>query len=361
MVESDLINTSLNRTHDMTSLARLGGQRFCTDEQSPSHRQEWLKEIIGKEYANVDISPQKDAELFNEMAIYPWRHGMRLSPIKSNAIKLKRLTNEPTEAIQDCYFAVVLTSGKYSLEQGGREVSLQPGDMTLYDATEPHSIVMPQISSKILISIPRNMLNQRIYNVGKLTAKIIPAKSGIGAVASSFIQTAVNQLNKLEQAQFLEMSDPILDMLTLSLNQLNTSSIHLSDHKSLTLMRVKHFINLHSEDCNLNPEVISKRVGLSIRYINNLFNTEDTSLMRFLTLQRLALAQRRLSNHLLSHKTITELAMQSGFNNMAHFSRIFKQSYGVSPRQYRACSLTRSLKDKLRGRSLSDPHKIKYS
>lgn len=343
MVKSDLVNTALDKTHDMASFARLGGQRFCTDEQSPSHRQEWLKEIIGKEYANVDISPLKDVQLFNEMAIYPWRHGMRLSPIRSNAIKLKRLTNEPTEAIQDCYFAVVLTSGQYSLEQGGREVSLQPGDMTLYDATEPHSIVMPQTSSKILISIPRNLLNQRIYNVGKLTAKKVPVKSGIGAVASTFIQTAVNQLHELELSQFLEISEPILDMLTLSLNQLNTSSIHLSDQKLLTLMRVKQFINQHGEQCDLNPEVISNGVGLSVRYINNLFNTEDTSLMRYLTQQRLELAKRRLSNHLLSHKTITELAMQSGFNNMAHFSRIFKQNYGMSPRQYRACTLTRAL------------------
>jgi len=138
------------------------------------------------------------------------------------------------------------------------------------------------------------------------------------------------------------MSDPILDMLTLSLSQLNTSPIHLSDHKSLTLMRVKQFINQHGEDCDLNPIAISNGVGLSVRYINNLFNSEETSLMRFLTQQRLELAKRRLSNNLLSHKTITELAMQSGFNNMAHFSRIFKQNYGMSPRQYRSCSLTRT-------------------
>tara|TARA_R110002050_G_scaffold71891_3_gene154678 strand:+ start:62254 stop:63273 length:1020 start_codon:yes stop_codon:yes gene_type:complete len=336
MVKDDLMNISQDINNQVASLARLGGQRFCTDEHSPADRLEWLKEVIGKEYTNVDISPLKDIQLFNEMSIYPWRHGMRLSPIKSNAIQLKRLRNEPTEVAQDCYFAVVLTSGNYTLEQGGREVSLQAGDMTLYDATEPHRIVMPQTSSKILISIPRTMLNQRIYNAGKLTAKIIPAHSGIGAVTSSFIQTTVNQLNTLGKAQFLEMSAPILDMLALSLSQLSTEPAHLSDYQSLTLMRVKQFINEQCEECDLNPELISIGVGLSIRYINNLFNSENTSMMRFLTQQRLAVAQRRLSNHLLNHKTITELAMQSGFNNMAHFSRIFKQHYGVSPRQFRA-------------------------
>ncbi|HEC60005.1 MAG TPA: helix-turn-helix domain-containing protein [Methylophaga sp.] len=346
MVQYDLLKASHDKTHDGVSLARLGGQRFCTDDHSPSDRQAWLKEIIGKEYANVDISPLSDVQLFNDMAIYPWRHGMRLSPIQSNAIKLKRLMKEPTEAVQDCYFAVVLTSGKYSLEQAGREVFLQPGDMTLYDATEPHSIVMPQTSSKILISIPRNLLDSRIFNVGKMTAKHIPSKSGIGAVVSSFIQTTVNQLNTLEQAAFLELSDPILDMLTLSLQQLNTRSVELSQHRTLTLMRVKQFVHNHIEECELNAEMISNGVGLSLRYINNLFNAEDTSLMRFLTQQRLTIAKRRLSNHLFNHKTITELAMQSGFNNMAHFSRVFKQNYGVSPRQFRVLNLTHYLNDK---------------
>nr|WP_269147708.1 AraC family transcriptional regulator [Methylophaga nitratireducenticrescens] len=32
---------------------------------------------------------------------------------------------------------------------------------------------------------------------------------------------------------------------------------------------------------------------------------------------------------------MTQIAMQYGFNNMSHFSRIFKKYYGCSPRAYR--------------------------
>jgi len=335
MAESDLSNMACTEASDSVCLSRLNGQHFCTKDQPISHRLEWLKEVIGKEYTHVDISPPQDTKLFNDMIIYPWRQGIRLSPIQSNAITLERLASEPSKISQDCYFAVVLTSGQYKLEQGGREVFLQPGDMTLYDATEPHRITMPQPFTKILISIPRHILNQRIHNVGKLTATKIPSLSGIGAVTSSFIQATVKQLEQLEEAQFLEMSDPVLDLFTMSLNQLNSGSVNLSRHQCLTLMRVKHFISRNCENSQLNPKSISIGVGLSIRYINNLFNKEHTSLMRYLTHQRLALAKRRLNSQLFKEQTITELAMQCGFNNMAHFSRIFRNSYGMSPRQYR--------------------------
>lgn len=335
MTQHDLMNTEHADEQNTIDLSRLNGHRFCTEEQPLSHRLEWLKEVIGKEYANVEITPSRDTKLFNDMLIYPWQQGLRLSPIQSHALTLERLTSEPTEIAQDCYFAVVLISGQYKLEQGGREVFLQPGEMTLYDATEPHRLTMPESFSKILISIPRNVLDQRVHNAGKLTATKIPSSSGIGAITSSFIQSTVKQLGQLDEAQFLEMSDPVLDLFTLSLKQLSSQSVNLSRHQNLTLMRVKQFVSQHCEDSQLNPEAISAGVGLSIRYINNLFNEEQTSLMRYLTQQRLELAHRHLSSQLFGHQSVTEIAMQCGFNNMPHFSRIFKSSYGMSPRQYR--------------------------
>lgn len=334
MQDNQMRNSRLE-AYDRNSISRLGGQHFSTDNESESHRLAWLKEIIGREYANVEVTPYQNEPIYNDMAIYPWQNGVRLSPIRTNSLQIERLSREPTEIEQDCYFAVLLTSGMYKLEQGGREVFLEEGDMALYDATEWHRITMPEAASKILITIPRHLLNERINSVANLTAKKISAKLGIGAVTSSFIQTTVNQLNYIDKSSFLDMAEPVLDILTLSLNQLNPSSFQLSGTQSSTLFHVKRYIQKHCDNSELTPEIISQAVGLSVRYINTLFNAEDTSLMRYVTQQRLYLVHRHLSSKSYLHRSITELAMQFGFNNMAHFSRVFKTKYGVSPRQFR--------------------------
>lgn len=321
--------------NQMETLSRLGGQHFSTEHQASSSRLSWLKDVIGREYANVDVRPHKNEPVFNDMLIYPWQSGVRLSPIKTHSLQIERLAQAPTRMEQDCYFAVLLTSGKYKLEQAGREVLLEQGDIALYDATEWHRITMPEAASKILISIPRQLLNQRIANAANLTAKKLSAKSGLGAVASSFIQTTVNQLDTIEQADFLEMTDPVLDILTVSLNELSNNKIQLSGTKNSTLFHVKRYIQKHCDDNDLSPELIAQAMGLSVRYMNQLFNAENTSLMRYVTAQRIDLAHRLLSSQRHNHRTITELAMQSGFNNMAHFSRVFKVHYGMSPRQFR--------------------------
>lgn len=326
VVSSAMLSNSLNQ---------LGGQRFCTEQQPIEQRLEWLKEVIGREYANVDIRPPEHTHLYNDMFIYPWQQGLRLSPIQSNAITIERLPKEPESVSQDCYFAVLLTAGEYKLEQGGREVFLKPGEMSLYDATEPHRITIPQPFSKILISIPRHLLDERVSNICHMTATRLPTQSGIAAITASMIQSTVSQLEQLEPSDFHSLSDPVLEMLTMTLAEQQGSSGTLSRHRNLALMRVKRFIANQLSNTELNTDVISRAVGLSPRYINNLFNEDNTSLMRYLTKQRLSRSRHYLATPLYSYLNITEVAMKSGFSNMAHFSRIFRQVYGLSPSDYR--------------------------
>jgi AraC family transcriptional regulator, positive regulator of tynA and feaB len=74
-----------------TSLsARPATLKLSTADVPSLDRHEWLREVIGREYANVAITPPADGDLFNEMRISPWRD-LQLSLIRSNAIRLDRL------------------------------------------------------------------------------------------------------------------------------------------------------------------------------------------------------------------------------------------------------------------------------
>lgn len=47
------------------------GRRFSTEDIQPWHRKAWLCEVIGREYAEVEIIPPAYMPLFNEMTLYP--------------------------------------------------------------------------------------------------------------------------------------------------------------------------------------------------------------------------------------------------------------------------------------------------
>ncbi|MCF6252108.1 MAG: helix-turn-helix domain-containing protein [Methylococcaceae bacterium] len=88
-------------------------------------------------------------------------------------------------------------------------------------------------------------------------------------------------------------------------------------------------------DSNLNPTKISNAIGLSSRYINILLNQEDTSLMRYIWQHRLEKCRNDLLDRIRCGDRISDIAFRWGFNDLSHFSRVFKQKYGHSPKDYR--------------------------
>ena len=49
---------------------------------------------------------------------------------------------------------------------------------------------------------------------------------------------------------------------------------------------------------------------------------------------RLGQAARLLTT---TDRTVTDIAFESGFNNLSNFNRHFRAAYGISPKEYREC------------------------
>lgn len=310
------------------------GRKLTTEDIQPWHRRAWLREVIGREYADVDIIPPAQTSLFNEMTIYPWQD-LQLSVIHSNSITIERGAREISQPSLDNYLAVVLLKGRYLLQQQGREVFLKPGDMTLYDATQPHRIHCPEAFSKLIVSIPRVLLHQHLPVAGHYTAMQLDAQQGMPAVLSSLIRNLTMQINHLSPQSFNASANTVVELLTLTLKELAGRRLSLSSSCELSLLKVKQWIANHLHDNELDAEKIASETGLSSRYINQLFAEEHTSLMRYVWQQRLAVSAQRLSQSTWEHRSISDIALACGFNDFSHFSRVFKKQFGHSPRSYR--------------------------
>lgn len=311
-------------------------RRFTTQDIQPWHRKAWLREVIGREYADVEIIPPSTMPLFNEMTLYPWQD-LQLSVIHSNSLTIERGAREISHPDLDNYFAVVLLKGRYSLQQQGKEVFLKPGDMTIYDATRPHRIHCPDAFSKLIVTIPRVLLHQHLPMAGHYTAMRLDGERGMGAILSPLIRNLNAQLNYLSTKSFNHSANTVIELLGLTLSELAESPVPLSSSRSLSLLRIKQWIANNLHDSELNSEKIAAATGLSCRYINQLFAEENTSLMRYVWQQRLAMSAQSMLRPSLQHRSISDIALTCGFNDFSHFSRAFKKQFGQSPKSYREC------------------------
>lgn len=96
---------------------------------------------------------------------------------------------------------------------------------------------------------------------------------------------------------------------------------------------VKYMEQHYSE--NLSIQTMAEACGFSQSHFMKFFkNTFGTTFTSYLNDYRLTMASRLLVS---SEDSILTVAMESGFNNLSYFNRIFKKKFGKTPREFRHC------------------------
>ncbi|MEM5344191.1 helix-turn-helix domain-containing protein [Paraburkholderia azotifigens] len=103
--------------------------------------------------------------------------------------------------------------------------------------------------------------------------------------------------------------------------------------------QAKRYIESHLGDTALDVAGIAAGVHVSPQHLQRLFRTKGISLMRYVWQARLERARLLLRALEPRNSSIQEIGWQCGFTTAAHFSRLFKQQYGVSPSDFRCAGV----------------------
>jgi AraC-like DNA-binding protein len=98
------------------------------------------------------------------------------------------------------------------------------------------------------------------------------------------------------------------------------------------LCKAKDYIELHIAD-PITVSDIAYELGTGVRNVNRIFGSyENQTVYQFLKIARLKRAKELL---LASDHSVTDIALEVGWNNASKFSIAFKERYGDSPLTYR--------------------------
>ena len=251
---------------------------------------------------------------------------------------VQRLHPDARESYEDCYFAVLMLSGKQRMQQDNRQIEMHVGDFAIYDGARPHRLDFNNDWSELVLSIPRPTLNRLVPSMHNLTSRKLASDSSSGEVLRNFLQSVAINLPRMSEKELAALSFLALIMIGTTLtidHQLDESSM---GSREVALLRAKMLIDANLGDPCLDTTRIVRRLGISARYLNRLFNSEQTSLMRYVWNLRLDRCRDELTQLGLRPHRILDIALRWGFSDMSHFSRAFKLRFGISPRDCRAAS-----------------------
>jgi AraC-like DNA-binding protein len=109
--------------------------------------------------------------------------------------------------------------------------------------------------------------------------------------------------------------------------------LNLPRSRPLSLARVKSVIERHLGNPGLDSAMVARDAGLSPRYVNQLFEEEGVSLMRYVWRRRLECCRDDILNAG-GQPSLYAIALRWGFNDASHFSRAFRNQFGSGPRDF---------------------------
>lgn len=229
-------------------------------------------------------------------------------------------------------------AGSARVGQDGRSYVLHPGDWCLWDTLLPFetSAITGAVEFlSVTLSRPSDPELQRLLAAGRATR--LDGKVGVARVLQKILTEIFGQLGRIppESGEVLRIAVTMIAWE--ALREQVAAPASASTCRDVLMSRAKAYIEAHLADPGLGVAAIANSCGISARSIHRAFARDPAgSVSRYIWERRLSRCADALRDGGDASQRITEICLSWGFNSSSHFSRLFKEQFGVSPRLYQA-------------------------
>jgi AraC family transcriptional activator of tynA and feaB len=234
-----------------------------------------------------------------------------------------------------CFVCLPL-KGEILLRQDDSACTLQPRDFGFVDTRREYTVEVTAGADALWIRLAVSRLDWRLPGTPDVFARRIDGGNGIGLVTSSFLRSVADEAHRLPRQSRASVASVVSDLLAEAAAEAaggKGNALGFRAGSQRTLERARIFIEQHLDEEDLSPPRIAAAVGISARYLSQLFAGEGQTTMGWVSHRRLERCHERLASEVWRPGLITELAFMSGFTNVSSFNRAFKAAFGRTPRE----------------------------
>ena len=224
--------------------------------------------------------------------------------------------------------------GCAGVEQKGREAWVTPDQWCIYDTTEPYAVANPVRVEHLIVMIPKERLAGRGLALDPLMARRLGGSGGVSRLALDTMRSAYRELPGMGEAAARGVGDAITQFVQLSLLDLAGIGTAVTQREALR-ERIKQHVTEHLGDAALTVDGLAQALNCSRRQLYNAFSEEPEGVAGYSQRRRLQACKAAFDDRTQVHRSITDIALGNGFQNMAHFSRVFRAQLGLPPSDYR--------------------------
>lgn len=232
------------------------------------------------------------------------------------------------------YVGVLLQrTGTTVCDTGDRKTLIQPGEVCVWLSGRPARFEMPARFQKLCMIIPVSRFESVLHHATSYEGLHLPTGHHFATLLSAYLTALAREVVDQPGRGASDIVDVTLELLGAAFRAYRSPSGQ-SPRSRLT-DRILRYIEARLDDTGLTPQAIAEDNGISLRYLYLLFNQRGMTVAGWIRQRRLERCRAELADGRRS-RTVAEIAYHWGFSDSAHFSRLFKSTFGVSPSAYKS-------------------------
>ena len=308
-----------------------------TDKVSVRHRLSYWNDLVCHAFPRVEVTSLLDGPFFGSIATEQVAF-IKVAEVATGPSIVRRSKALIDPESEDYVKVIYQLRGETIVYREDRTAFLRRSDWVFLDCMQTYTLEHTPANFNnvvLVLQLPRRIFCARLPNPETLTGYTINGNVGLGRVTYDFVRSLRRDVGQIEPQTRGQLAETLVDLLATNLRDSLRPSQATAHNQTVRLLEVKSFIHRHLADPDLSVFMIAKALNISKSYLYLLFQGENATIDRYIWDLRLEKCRADLANPLNGHRTITDIAFAWGFNNSAHFSRLFKERYGVSARTYR--------------------------
>jgi AraC-like DNA-binding protein len=207
--------------------------------------------------------------------------------------------------------------------------------------------------SRLLFAcLPRAALDGGLGYPSLSGPRILRTSSGIARILATMLREVSDTIDQLEPADLRPVEVACVGFLSVALgHEMNLPLAGAVRMGREAFQRICRIIEQRLGDPGLTLIALAREQGVSSRYLQKLFERADERFGHYIRIRRLERCRADLADPALAGEPVATIGFRWGFTDAAHFSRAFRDQFGVAPRAYRLGTTHRPVSEPVVSRS----------
>ena len=232
----------------------------------------------------------------------------------------------------DCLKVVVQLQGTCTMRTRRSVATLVPSEWTFHNYASDLEISLTPDAEQLHLLFPADIFCSKLLTT-ETRVMSFGASAGVPRIAGGFLRLLSSEWPYLSGGEKTDMIQTAAQLVQLAISE-QQAMCRMTRQETLR-ERVKAHVARNLRDHKLTIEQIAGVLGCTKRNLHKVFRDDAHTLSAYIWDLRLQRCAADFSDPSRAHESITQIAFAWGFNNAAHFSRLFRRRYGVSASQFR--------------------------